>query len=242
MSQERSALTIPEKMSPLLRNIPLGYPLNLLLSPCSETRTYLLILRGGQPPATQPPDDPPWLQPELDHAPPGDMVRRPTSTPSASTRSVLDPDTLSSDSTNSLRAQLRLIREKGLLKAPNSMRTRSRPPRSIYENHIEDLIRHGHHDRYVRKPLEPLLYPKGPIERQIDVIVGGPITRGDNSSVRKAYARAEVQKRPRAQCDSEITFKSENEYLDHDDGLVILDRITNAYVKHIMIDIRSSVI
>ncbi|RWW00010.1 hypothetical protein GW17_00037049 [Ensete ventricosum] len=51
------------------------------------------------------------------------------------------------------------------------------------KNQIEDLIRHSHLDRYIRKPREPSLHPKGPGERQVDVIVGGPTTipdqRGD---------------------------------------------------------------
>ncbi|RZR99252.1 hypothetical protein BHM03_00028766 [Ensete ventricosum] len=81
---------------------------------------------------------------------------------------------------------------------------------------------------------------KGPVERQIDVIVGGSIVGGDSSSTRKAYARAEVQKRPQARCDPEITFESEGEYPNHDDALVITTRITNARVKRIMIDIGSS--
>ncbi|RRT56189.1 hypothetical protein B296_00029841 [Ensete ventricosum] len=51
------------------------------------------------------------------------------------------------------------------------------------KNQIEDLIRQDHLDRYVRKPRESSLYPKGPVERQIDIIVGGvatlPVTFGD---------------------------------------------------------------
>ncbi|RRT79984.1 hypothetical protein B296_00022158 [Ensete ventricosum] len=84
---------------------------------------------------------------------------------------------------------------------------------------------------------EPSLHPKGPAERQIDVIVGGPAVGGDSSSTGKAYARAEVQKRPRARCDPKITFKSESEYPNHDDALVITARIANARIKCIMIDI-----
>ncbi|RWV85349.1 hypothetical protein GW17_00052868, partial [Ensete ventricosum] len=60
------------------------------------------------------------------------------------------------------------------------------------KNQIEDLIRHGHLDRYIRKPREPSLRPKGPMERQVDVIVGGPTAGDDSSSARKAYARIEV--------------------------------------------------
>ncbi|RWW84293.1 hypothetical protein BHE74_00007110 [Ensete ventricosum] len=129
------------------------------------------------------------------------------------------------------------IREKGVLKAPNPMRTRPEEhDRGCYyhfhrdygndteecydlKNQIEDLIRRSHLDRFVRKPREPSPPPKGPVERQIDIIVGGSIVGGDSSSTRKAYTRAEVQKRPRVQRDPEITFKSENEYSDHDEAL-----------------------
>ncbi|RZS13040.1 hypothetical protein BHM03_00044558 [Ensete ventricosum] len=141
------------------------------------------------------------------------------------------------------------IREKGLLKAPNSIRTQSEEhDRGRYchfhrdyghdtdecydlKNQIEDLIC-GHLDQFVRKPCKLSLCPKGPMVRQIDVIVGRPVAGGDSSSARKAYARAEVQKRPRARLDPEITFKSENEYPAH---------IVNAHVKPIMIDTGSSV-
>ncbi|RRT61697.1 hypothetical protein B296_00039425 [Ensete ventricosum] len=56
------------------------------------------------------------------------------------------------------------------------------------KNHIEDLIHQGHLDRYVRRLCEPSLHPKGLVEKQIDVIIGEPASRGDNSSARKAYA------------------------------------------------------
>ncbi|RRT65378.1 hypothetical protein B296_00019284 [Ensete ventricosum] len=141
------------------------------------------------------------------------------------------------------------IREKGLLKAPNSIRTQSEEhdhgryyhfhrdyghdTDECYDlkNQIEDLIC-CHLDQFVRKPCKLSLCPKGPMVRQIDVIVGRPVAGGDSSSARKAYARAEVQKRPRARLDPEITFKSENEYPAH---------IVNAHVKPIMIDTGSSV-
>ncbi|RWV77491.1 hypothetical protein GW17_00061666 [Ensete ventricosum] len=140
------------------------------------------------------------------------------------------------------------IREKGVLKAPNPMRTRPEEhDRGCYyhfhrdyghdteecydlKNQIEDLIRRSHLDRYVRKPREPSPPPKGPVERQIDIIVGSSIAGGDSSSVRKAYTQAKVQKRPRVQRDPEITFKSENEYPDHDEALVISAHIANEYL------------
>ncbi|RZR92709.1 hypothetical protein BHM03_00021062 [Ensete ventricosum] len=61
-----------------------------------------------------------------------------------------------------------------------------------------------------------------------------------NSLIRKTYARVEVQKRPRARRDLEITFESKGEYSDHDDALVMTARIVNARVKRIMIDTGSS--
>ncbi|RWW41517.1 hypothetical protein BHE74_00052992 [Ensete ventricosum] len=60
------------------------------------------------------------------------------------------------------------------------------------KNQIEDLIRRGHLDCYIRKPRKLSLHPKVPVERQVDVIIGGPTAGGDSSSARKAYARAEV--------------------------------------------------
>ncbi|RRT79618.1 hypothetical protein B296_00004394 [Ensete ventricosum] len=100
------------------------------------------------------------------------------------------------------------IREKGLLKVLIEERDRRRYCRFHHDyghnteecydlkNQIEDLICRGHLDRYIRKPRESSLRPKGLVERQVDVIIGGPTVGGDSSSARKAYARAEVQKRP----------------------------------------------
>ncbi|RWW29874.1 hypothetical protein GW17_00005585 [Ensete ventricosum] len=146
------------------------------------------------------------------------------------------------------------IREKGLLKVPNPMRNVGRDrgrycrfhrdyrhdTKECYDlkNHIEDLIRWGHLNRFIRR--SPSLCPKGLVEKQIDVIVGGLPTSDDSSSARKAYAYAEVQKRPHAQSNPEITFESEGEYPDHDDAMVIMACIANAHVKHIMIDTGSS--
>ncbi|RWW81530.1 hypothetical protein BHE74_00010070 [Ensete ventricosum] len=58
----------------------------------------------GQPPVTQPVDDLPRFPLESDQAPSGDAARHSTSIPNASVCSLSDPDTLSSDSTDSLRA------------------------------------------------------------------------------------------------------------------------------------------
>ncbi|RWW38001.1 hypothetical protein BHE74_00056811 [Ensete ventricosum] len=96
------------------------------------------------------------------------------------------------------------------------------------KNQIEDLIHRGHLDRYIRKPRELSLCPKGPVERQVDVIIGSPTAGGDSSSAMKAYAHVKVQKRPRAWGDPGITFESKSEYPDHDDALVIMAYIANA--------------
>ncbi|RRT43255.1 hypothetical protein B296_00052024, partial [Ensete ventricosum] len=117
------------------------------------------------------------------------------------------------------------IREKGLLKAHNPMRNVGRDcgrycrfhwdyghdTKECYDlkNQIEDLIRWGHLNRFIRRSREPSLCPKGLVEKQIDVIVGGPAASDDSSSARKAYACVEVQKRPHGQSNPEITFESE---------------------------------
>ncbi|RRT80285.1 hypothetical protein B296_00001081 [Ensete ventricosum] len=73
--------------------------------------------------------------------------------------------------------------------------------------------------------------PKGTNEKQIDVINNGPTLGGNSSSARKAYARSTIEKRLSDDCDPEITFGSGNEeYLDHDDAVVISARITNTCV------------
>ncbi|RRT31309.1 hypothetical protein B296_00057315 [Ensete ventricosum] len=70
---------------------------------------------------------------------------------------------------------------------------------------IEDLIRRGHlpdkvHEQSShpddRPPRDSSPRPKGPVEKQIDVIFGGPASGGNSSSARKSYARSEVGKRP----------------------------------------------
>ncbi|RRT72770.1 hypothetical protein B296_00011349 [Ensete ventricosum] len=115
------------------------------------------------------------------------------------------------------------IREKGLLKAPNPMKShfKRRDKRRYYCFHreydhdmekcrdlqyqIENLIRRVHLRRYVRDqfslpdgrpPQDSSPRPKGPVDKQIDVIFEGPASGGDSSSARKAYARSEVGKRP----------------------------------------------
>ncbi|RRT60049.1 hypothetical protein B296_00045236 [Ensete ventricosum] len=60
----------------------------------------------------QPTDNLPQLSPKSDRAPSSDAIRRPISTPSALAHSLPYPDTLSLDSTDSLRAQLRLVNQR----------------------------------------------------------------------------------------------------------------------------------
>ncbi|RWV89272.1 hypothetical protein GW17_00048580 [Ensete ventricosum] len=57
-------------------------------------------------------DDLPRFPPESDQALLGDAARCPTPTPSALVCSFSDPNTLSSDSADSLRAQLRLVNQR----------------------------------------------------------------------------------------------------------------------------------
>ncbi|RWV83162.1 hypothetical protein GW17_00055272 [Ensete ventricosum] len=90
----------------------------LAQQPSSQSQAASLTQEGAmlslkeQPPATQLVDDLPRFPLEFDHAPSGDAARRPTPTPSTSVHSLPDLDTLSSDSTDSLRAQLRLMNQK----------------------------------------------------------------------------------------------------------------------------------
>ncbi|RZS29102.1 hypothetical protein BHM03_00062784 [Ensete ventricosum] len=102
------------------------------------------------------------------------------------------------------------IREKGLLKTPNPIKTRAEEcDRGCYcrfhrdyrhdteecydvKNQIEDLICRGQLHRFMRKPQEPSLHLKGPVERQIEIIVCSPTVGVDSSSTRKTYARVEV--------------------------------------------------
>lgn len=54
---------------------------------------------------------------------------------------------------------------------------------------------------------------------------------GDNTLGYKAYARATIEKHPRSEDDSKITFKYEEmKYLDsnHDDAIVVSIRMINA--------------
>ncbi|RRT84546.1 hypothetical protein B296_00004071 [Ensete ventricosum] len=180
-------------------------------------------------------------------------------TPNASVCSLSDLDTLSSDSTDSLREQLRLVNQRidDVRKTLRTKDERGESPlcgspfiQEIQDAHIPphfclSMLKayEGSSDpmeHIAMKPRELSLHPKGLVERQVDVIVGGPAMGGVSSSVRKAYALAEVLKRSRTRGNPRITFKSENEYPDHDDALVVMTRIANAHVGRIMIDTGSS--
>ncbi|RWW49536.1 hypothetical protein BHE74_00044279 [Ensete ventricosum] len=110
------------------------------------------------------------------------------------------------------------------------------------------LIRRDHLRRYVREqsslpdgrpPRDSSPQPKGPVEKQIDVIFGGPASGGNSSSARKAYVRSEVGKRPLHDEDLDVTFKSGGEERPcHDDALLISVRMANAYVKRVMSEVR----
>ncbi|RZS15600.1 hypothetical protein BHM03_00047461 [Ensete ventricosum] len=151
------------------------------------------------------------------------------------------------------------IREKGLLKAPNPMKIcferrdkrrychfhrehghDTRECRDL-QNQIEELMWHGHLRRSVRNqsslpdnrpPRDPSPRPKGSVEKQINIIIGGPASGGNSSSACKAYVRTEVGKRPEHEEDLDITFGSRNEeYPCHDDALVISIRMANPFQK-----------
>ncbi|RRT85985.1 hypothetical protein B296_00005582 [Ensete ventricosum] len=83
--------------------------------------------------------------------------------------------------------------------------------------------------------------PWGPIEKHIDVIVGGWTYGKDSALGQKAYARNVVEKRLMLKDESKITFEvREIEYSDHNDTLVVSVCIANTQVKRVMIDTRSS--
>ncbi|RRT75077.1 hypothetical protein B296_00029238, partial [Ensete ventricosum] len=138
--------------------------------------------------------------------------------PSDSTNRLELPSPRSSTPLNSTHTEVFLqIRDKGLLRPPNPTRTKPKghDKRRYYcfyreyghnteechdlKNQIEDLIRQGHLRWYVQDQHMPpnenrhregrsSPRPKGPIKKQIDVIIGGPDLGGNSSSARKAYA------------------------------------------------------
>ncbi|XP_009396934.1 uncharacterized protein LOC103981901 [Musa acuminata AAA Group] len=149
------------------------------------------------------------------------------------------------------------IREKGLLCQPNPLKA-THKDYSKYcmfhqdyshdtedyrdlQNQIEELIRRSHLRRYLKELGEATPRPRGPVERQIDIIIGGPTTGGNSSMARKAYAHDTMEKCPRPKFEPEITFGTEEvERSHHDDALVISIRIANARVKRVMVNTGSS--
>ncbi|XP_009409757.2 uncharacterized protein LOC103991937 [Musa acuminata AAA Group] len=104
------------------------------------------------------------------------------------------------------------IKEIGLLQQPRPMKA-THKDRSKYcrfhrdyghdtedyrdlQNQIEALIRRGQLRHYL-KSSKAIPHPKGPIERQIDVIFEVLAAGGSSSATRKAYAHSTVEKHPR---------------------------------------------
>ncbi|RWW56160.1 hypothetical protein BHE74_00037144 [Ensete ventricosum] len=75
-------------------------------------QTSATLPQNEQPSTTRSADNLPYFSPESDQAPSDDAAKVPEPAPSASAHSFSDPDTLSSDSTSSLREQLRLVNQR----------------------------------------------------------------------------------------------------------------------------------
>nr|XP_009383604.1 PREDICTED: uncharacterized protein LOC103971335 [Musa acuminata subsp. malaccensis] len=117
----------------------------------------------------------------------------------------------------------------------------SKRPRMEQARGTTSAAPRGHLGHYLKELREASLHPKGPVEKQIDVIIGGPAADGSSSTTRKAYTHGMVEKHPRLESDPEITFKTEEGECSHrDDAMVISIRIANAWVKRVLVDTRSS--
>ncbi|RZR86527.1 hypothetical protein BHM03_00013755 [Ensete ventricosum] len=162
--------------------------------------------------------------PELPSRPLGNTIERQAPTASTSIHSMPESNTLSSNSIDSLKVQLRLMNRRIYEVQKEFIRLKEE---------LEESSTGG--SPFVSKPS---LYPKGLVEKQIDVIIDRLTSGDDNSLARKAYTQAAAEKRPKPERDPEITFMlGEEENPDHNDTLVISTWIANTQVKRIMVDI-----